>query len=78
MTHTMQSRSLPVVKEAESPNILFPSTGAVNADKPAAEDNLSLINSISDSLDTLCSRLNRLDCALNKRLTEIKSVSQKK
>ena len=74
MTRSIQPCSRPIVKGTESERTPLP---AVEAGKAGPEDNLSLINSISGSLDTLYTKLDKLNFELVKRLTEIRSFSQK-
>jgi hypothetical protein len=52
MTQTVQSRSCGYLNEAEKD---------VNINKPETEDNITLLFSLLDNLNTLCEKLNRLD-----------------
>ena len=73
MTHSIQPRSLPVVTGTENDNTPLL---AAEAGQPESEDNLNHINSISGDLDALCDRLNKLNNVLNRRLTELRDISQ--
>ncbi|MDR2718006.1 MAG: hypothetical protein LBB89_08085 [Treponema sp.] len=63
MTRTIQPRSWANLSEAEK---------NLNLNKPEAEDNMGLLLSVFDSLNTLCERLNRLNNVLQRK--DIKEI----
>lgn len=62
MTQTVQHRSLVLLDDAGND---------LRANKPETEDNMSLLLSIFDSLNTLCEKLSRLDYALKRKNIEL-------
>jgi hypothetical protein len=62
MTQTVQSRSCGYLNEAEKD---------VNINKPETEDNITLLFSLLDNLNTLCEKLNRLDYLVKRKKLEL-------
>jgi hypothetical protein len=62
MTQTVQPRSFAYLSEAEKD---------LNINKPEAEDNMSLLLSVFDSLNTLCEELSRLDYLVQRKKIEL-------
>ena len=61
MTQTTQPRSLAYLSEPEK---------TTNRSIPEAEDNITLLLSVYDSLNKLCERLSRLEYALKRKRIE--------
>jgi len=69
MTQTIQPRSLGYLSEAEK---------NLTINKPEAEDNMSLLLSVFDSLNKLHEKLNRLDYVIQRKKIEQKINNQNK
>jgi hypothetical protein len=70
MTKTIQFHSIAHIEKKGLDN-LFSSSALANPRNSKAQDNLKLLVSVYDSLNNLCSSLERLDYALKRKVIEI-------
>jgi hypothetical protein len=68
LTQTVQPRSWVCLSKTEKD---------LNLDKPEPEDNISLLLSVYDSLNTLCDKLNRLNYVIQRKKLEILNCEYK-